>query len=280
MYSEPEIDTATRMRDAHTAAASALAVALDGEREAWGWRGRTLGRPVTSVSGNAWLRLVCAPVEKAGGKIWDGPQEAERFMPPAVPRPHLQAWHTWTDGGNGYLAELYDRITDPTITTDGPLLRSAPAVGDTWWESLGTTLTAVAAVPTDRVAMRQEYLDRAMPHYLGDGFDTTVPAWSTAHGDLHWANLTQPTLTVLDWEGWGVAPTGYDAAVLHAYSLLVPETAAEIRHHLGHILDTPAGRFAELVVATELLQGIERGDHTELEGPLRARISHLIELRG
>ncbi|WP_405016469.1 hypothetical protein OHV05_04640 [Kitasatospora sp. NBC_00070] len=172
MYSEPEIDTAMRMRSAHHTAASTLAVAPDGEREAWGWRGRTLGRPVTGVRGNAWLRLVCAPVEKAGGKIWDGPQEAERSMPPAVPRPHLRAWHTWTEGGNGYLAELY------------------------------------------------------------------------------------------------------------AYSLLVPETAAEIRHHLGHILDTPAGRFAELVVATELLQGIERGDHTELEGPLRSRIGHLIELRG
>ena len=147
---------------------------------------------------------------------------------------------------------------------------------DVWWTRLSTALDGVASVPTCRVAVRQEYLDRAMPHYLGVPLDTTPPAWRTAHGDLHWANLTGPRLTVLDWEGWGLAPAGYDAALLHAYSLLVPETAAEVRHRLGHVLGTPAGRFAELVVITELLQSVDRGDHLELERALRARLTRLL----
>ncbi|MYT25561.1 hypothetical protein GTW69_35740 [Streptomyces sp. SID7760] len=29
---------------------------------------------------------------------------------------------------------------------------------------------------------------------------------TTGHADLHWANLTAPTLIVLDWEGWGRMP--------------------------------------------------------------------------
>ncbi|MFJ2867117.1 hypothetical protein [Kitasatospora sp. NPDC087314] len=148
---------------------------------------------------------------------------------------------------------------------------------DAWWDSLADALGAIAIVPSSRVAVRQEYLDRAMPQFLGFPVDTTVPVWTTAHGDLHWANLTGPTLSVLDWEGWGTAPAGYDAALLHAYSLLVPTTAAEIRLRLGHILDSPSGCFAELVVITELLQTTTRGENLDLEAPLRSRLRHLID---
>ncbi|MFD0402227.1 hypothetical protein ACFV84_26805 [Kitasatospora sp. NPDC059811] len=194
-------------------------------------------------------------------------------MPPAVPRPRLRERRTWTEGEHGYLAELYDKITASTIATHEPILRETPDLDHTWWDGLSTALDAIAAVPSDRVAVRQEYLDRAMPQYLGIPIDTRVPAWTTAHGDLHWANLTGPTLTVLDWEGWGVAPAGYDAALLYSYSVLVPDTAAQVRHRLAHILDTPAGQFAELVVITELLQTITRGDNLDLEEPLRRRLS-------
>ncbi|MDH6124487.1 hypothetical protein [Kitasatospora sp. GP82] len=277
MYSEPEPDTAKRMRETHTAAAAALHATPIGSREAWGWRGRTLGRPVSTPLGEGWLRLVSAPADKAGGKLWEGPQEAERVMPPAVPRPRLRERRAWTEGEYGYLAELYDKVAT-TITTHEPILRAALDLDDTWWESLSGALDAIATVPSSRVAIRQEYLDRAMPEYLGIPVDTTVPAWTTAHGDLHWANLTSPKLTVLDWEGWGIAPAGYDAALLHAYSLLVPETAADVRRRLDHILNTPTGRFAELVVITELLQTTTRGDNLELEEPLRHRLGHLLQL--
>lgn len=276
MYSEPEPATATRMRYMHATAANALRATPTGSREAWGWRGRTLSRSVATSAGEGWLRLVSAPSEKSGGKLWEGPQEAEGAMPPAVPRPRLRDRRVWTEGDYGYLAELYDMVTDPTVTSTEPVLRQAPDLNEVWWQGLSGALTAIAGVCTSRVAVRQEYLDRAMPQFLGVDIDTTVPAWSTAHGDLHWANLTNPTLTLLDWEGWGLAPAGYDAAILHAYSLLVPETAREVRQRLGHVLDTPSGRFAELVVITELLQTITRGDNLELEGPLRSRLDTLL----
>ncbi|MFJ1796943.1 hypothetical protein [Kitasatospora griseola] len=259
----------------HATAAAALNATPTGSREAWGWRGRTLSRPVTTSSGEGWLRLVSAPADKACGKLWEGPQEAEQLMPAAVPRPRLRERRTWTDGEHGYLAELYDKITASTITTHEPILREAPYLDNAWWDELSTALDTIAIVPSDRVTVRQEYLDRAMPQYLGIPIDTKVPAWTTAHGDLHWANLTNPGPTLLDWEGWGRAPAGYDAALLHAYSLLVPETAAQIRQHLGHILSTSTGRFAELVVITELLQTTTRGDNLDLEGPLRARLARL-----
>ncbi|MFF4814519.1 hypothetical protein ACFY2K_08010 [Kitasatospora sp. NPDC001309] len=263
------------MRDMLSAAATMLNVAAADSGETWGWQGRTLSGPVTSATGNAWLRLVEAPESKAGGKLWEGPLEAERTMPSAVPRPRLRERRTWTDGGYGYLAELYDRVDAPVIAPYGPVLREAPDLGSGWWEELGAAVGSITAVSTDRVAVRQQYLDRAMPQFLGFPVDTRVPAWSTAHGDLHWANLTAPKLTILDWEGWGIAPAGYDVALLYSYSLLVPATAAEIRQRFSHLLDSRCGHFAQLVVITELLQSNTRGDNLELEAPLRKQLEGL-----
>ncbi|GAA1987306.1 hypothetical protein GCM10009738_79020 [Kitasatospora viridis] len=84
-------------------------------------------------------------------------------------------------------------------------------------------------------------------------------------------------LVLLDWEGWGMPPVGFDAAMLHSYSLLVPEVAAQVRHHLGHVLETPAGRFSELAVITMLLQSAERGDHLDRATPLRERAALLLD---
>ncbi|MFI5530349.1 hypothetical protein ACIA8O_17595 [Kitasatospora sp. NPDC051853] len=202
---------------------------------------------------------------------------AELSMLPDVPRPRLRRRLTWADGDHGYLAELYEPVLNRTVTVDGPVLRNEPALDEAWWQALVGALDSVASVWTSRVAVRQEYLDRAMPEFLGVPVDTKVPAWSTAHGDLHWANLTAPILSVLDWEGWGVAPAGFDAAMLHTYSLLVPKVAAQVRRHLGHVLDTPVGRFSELAVITMLLQTVQRGDNLDLEKPLRERASYLLD---
>ncbi|WP_042424545.1 hypothetical protein [Streptacidiphilus anmyonensis] len=277
MYSEPDPATAQRMRKAHANAARTFRARVLGEGESWGWRGRTLSRRVTTEDGERWLRLVSAPADKAGGKLWEGPTEAELAMPASVPRPRLRASSAWTDDKDAYLAELYDVVADTTITTDSPVLRSAPRLSGEWWVGLMIALGAVRDVHTARVALRQEYLERAMPEYLGfmPGQDGVV--WAAAHGDLHWANLTAPGLHILDWEGWGMAPAGYDAAMLHTYSLLVPDVAADVRHHLSDQLDTPSGRFAELAVITQLLQTNRRGDNLDLAEPLRARLAILRE---
>ncbi|MCD9142936.1 hypothetical protein [Streptomyces albireticuli] len=115
---------------------------------------------------------------------------------------------------------------------------------------------------------RQEYIRRALPEFLG------VPApdaitWTTAHGDLHWANLTAPGLRILDWEAWGRAPHGYDQATLYAYSLLQPATAARVRAAFPE-LDAPHTWTGQAVIAAELLQTLTRGDNHDLAGPLRA----------
>jgi hypothetical protein len=54
---------------------------------------------------------------------------------------------------------------------------------------------------------------------------------------VDWAHVTSGACVLLawegllDWEGWGqgaTGPAGLDAAMLHAYSLLVPEIAHRV----------------------------------------------------
>ncbi|MFG2679472.1 hypothetical protein [Streptomyces sp. NPDC048392] len=213
-------------------------------------------------------------MDKANGKLWTGPQDAQRMVPGHVPRPRLRLVHQWAERDDAYKAELYDRVAGDIVSSTPALVTAVPSLPAVWWRALRTALACLSTVPTDRTAVRQVYLDRAMPKYLAflDGpVSTTPPAWSTAHGDLHWANLAGPGLGILDWEGWGTAPVGYDAALLHAYSLGVPEAAERVRRELATILDSEGGRFAELVVVTELLQSTERGDNAELVPALRQR---------
>ncbi|MFE1927498.1 hypothetical protein ACFW91_33700 [Streptomyces asoensis] len=94
-----------------------------------------------------------------------------------------------------------------------------------------------------------------------------VTCWTAAHSDLHWANVTVP-LSILDWEGWGRAPEGFDAATLYAYSLLQPNTAARVRDAFP-VLGSPAGVAAEATVCAQLLQTVSRGDNLTLEDRLR-----------
>jgi hypothetical protein len=110
-------------------------------------------------------------------------------------------------------------------------------------------------------------MKRAIPEFVGMP-TPTVTCWTTAHGDLHWANLTEP-LRLLDWEGWGLAPQGFDAAMLYAYSLLQPDTAARVRD-IFPVLESPAGLAAEATVCAQLLQTVRRGDNLALAAPLRA----------
>ncbi|MET9365827.1 hypothetical protein ABZX93_33630 [Streptomyces sp. NPDC006632] len=253
------------MAEAHQHAAEALGVVARGP-QAWGWQGRTLGRQtIHPEHGTCWLRLLSAPTEKAGGKLWEG-TELAALMFPAVRKPQLLGVHDWTDTVHGYRAELTQFIEEPVLSTD-PVLRQEIELSTTWFTAVRETLTTVAAARTDRLAVRQEWIDRAVPQFTGRPAPR-VEFWECAHGDFHAANITTGA-TTLDWEGWGMAPRGYDAALLVAYSQLAPHTAARMRYEFRDLLDTFAGRTATLVVCADLLQSASRGDHPDLTVKLR-----------
>ncbi|MBC9730555.1 hypothetical protein [Streptomyces sp. TRM68367] len=203
MYSPPpDPDTEQRMRAHHAHTAEVLDVQVEPGAEFWGWSGRTLGAPVRTAAGApAWLRLVSAPEDKASGKLWDGALDAQHaFGDLDGHRPALLAVHDAVDDTTAYRAELSARVDQPVLSDD-PILQHDLQLPDSWWTGLAGTLEKVAAVSTDRVAVRQQYMDRAIPEFVGIPAPA-APSWTTAHSDLHWANIASPLL-LLDWEGWG-----------------------------------------------------------------------------
>ncbi|WP_344589748.1 phosphotransferase [Actinomadura vinacea] len=212
------------------------------------------------------------PQNKRGGKLWFGTELAATVLPPHVPRPALLKVTDWATDEYAYRAELTTYVTTPTCSNTPDLPRRAEAPTP-WWSQLRGALDAVMAtpVPTRREpVISQAYVNRAIPAFLGARhIDTTVRRWTLAHGDLQWANLTAPELTILDWEGFGPAPFGFDAANLHAYALPVPDVARQVRCTFSDILGTPDGWLAELVVGASVLQAADRD-------PVHARLAPLV----
>ncbi|MFD7787691.1 hypothetical protein ACFV4Q_32060 [Streptomyces nojiriensis] len=209
-----------RMLAAQRHAADQFGLRATGSR-VWGFRGRTL----SDATGPHWLRVVCAEAGTEGGieggTLWNGPSTS-RTLPVSVsvPRPDLFRIRDWTTEGYAYRAELYALAPDPMVSPR-PVLDEDPGLPETWWKEMLAALDALANVPppTDREAVREEYLRRVIPEFTGHQVDDVT--WITAHGDLHYGNVTRGP-HILDSEGWGRAPYGYDAATLHVYALLAP----------------------------------------------------------
>ncbi|MGH3926043.1 MAG: hypothetical protein ACRDTT_24820, partial [Pseudonocardiaceae bacterium] len=99
--------------------------------------------------------------------------------------------------------------------------------------------------------------------------------WTTAHADLHWANLRGPELYILDWESWRPAPAGYDVATLYCNSLLHPPTARRLR--AMPIFKTRSGQLALLFAICRYLWIVGEGsDVDQLAGPLQWEANEIL----
>lgn len=167
MYSPPLSDTeAQRMITVQASAAQALGVYLDGPH-VWGWAGRTLGqRALHPQRGACWLRVLSAPVDKANGKLREGTSQAAEVIPDSVRRPQLLAVRDHTADGLAFRAELTEFIPAPVLSPD-PVLRHEPSITTSFLEQLRRDLQTVAQTRTDRVAVRQEWIDRRVPELTG-----------------------------------------------------------------------------------------------------------------
>ncbi|UGQ14419.1 hypothetical protein LO772_12995 [Yinghuangia sp. ASG 101] len=262
---------AVGMLDALDQAADVLGVTAEGAVR-WAAAGHVVGRRVRCGRGTAWLAVRAVPLGEAGGILWHGNATAEKaFGDLAGVRPALLNLYDRTDGGTAYRAELTACPDEPRCSpTPAPSPDLAPA--DRWWATLRRTVETVARAATDRVAVDRQAVD-AVPRVLG------LPAphierFAPAHADLHWANLTAHGPHILGWEGWGLAPEGYDAATLHACSLVNPGLAARVRVEFP-VLDTESGRAAEVVAVARLIAAVAPDTDPALSDALRARAREL-----
>lgn len=223
--------------------------------------GNVIGGPVTHRGATVWLRV--APFIESAMDVepWTGTRAAGSLS--GICKPALLDATEWTHPDPvpvPVCAELMTYVTDPPAVPGDQYLSEPVDLSPAWLAGLRSSLDALAGQPTDRQiwAHRPEryghLLHAVYGHPLPDGI---APRWgSTEHLDLHWGNLTVPTLTILDWEHWGVGVAGYGAARLYCTALAVPEVAARIHTLFADLLDSPSGRYAQLVAAADILVNV------------------------
>lgn len=260
------------MREALRAAAGTYAAEITGE-PMFGWCDRSIAAPVVLGRSARWLRVVREHLAWAHGDTWTGNVDAELS---GVWKPRVLSHFDYEEPPNRLRVELMTRAPGATCSST-PELRAPVDLPAGWLPKLRDSLDSLAATPSTRTCVTQDDVTRRLSVFWGERIDPTATLWTTTHGDLHWANLMCPEPYILDWELWGTAPAGYDAATLYCHSLLVPEIAAQVRTAFADLLDTPAGHRAQLYAIARMLLHSEHGDYPDLTTPLHRladRLTH------
>lgn len=220
-----------------------------------------VGSAVTFRDQRAWLRVSPFLEHEMSRKAWRGTVEAAAI--PGVRKPsllHRIEWHADGPDPVPVSAEVLTLVTDP-IASRERFLRAAPDLPSDWFCDLSASLAALRAYPTARrfpVHDAEEYGYLLSATYRRPVPVGCVPAFGTEHIDLNWENITAPRFRILDMEHWCVAVTGYGAAYLYLTALEVPAVAARVREALADVLDTPSGRYAQLVAAALIIRNLTR----------------------
>jgi hypothetical protein len=217
---------------------------------------------------DTWVRMEARPCSQLTGQ-GSGVADAA-CLPAVVARPEWYQGLSWKAREQGVLwrADETELVTVPPIKPGG-VLSADPELPQAWWATLGGSLGALAMQATTRVAtphtvpISQERMTSTIERVFPGRAETTVTEWATAHADLAWANLTAPECWLLDWEDWGVAPRGWDAATLWGNSLAVPALADRIQREYQADLGSRSGLVSQLFFCAEL---IAAGD--DYAGPL------------
>ncbi|GAA1580330.1 hypothetical protein [Kribbella karoonensis] len=226
----------------------------------------SVGAKVDMTGELAWLRVVYADPDWGVGNYLDGNVTANQFD---VPRPRAMCSHQYDDHGRTLRGELLTYVRDQPVA-DEMVLVADPMLPAPWYDQLRAALDLLAAYPTPRSGLDPDDLDHGIQAFFGVEISTTSVPWRTAHCDLHWGNVTAPGLYLLDWEIWGRAPDGYDAATLYCSSLAVPEVNRRVHGTLLHLLETPGGRVSTLAAAVRFLRLVDEGEHSALAPLLHA----------
>lgn len=240
-------------------AAIALRVTFAGEPR-FGWRDRSVGVSVVDddYRDAGWLRLVAEAADRDVTRFWDGNATASAARC-AMRTPRV--WRSWSfdESATRYHADVMDYV-DEAVCSASAALVGMPALSETWWAWLPGVLSALELAETGRYAVDfDQFADRVRiwDKYL----PVTVERWVPAHGDLHWGQLTTASCWWLDWEGWGLAPEGFDVASLYLHSLAVPQMAEQIRLRYAKQLDSRDGMFSQLYLANRMLARGDCDDH-------------------
>lgn len=223
---------------------------------------------------STWVRVERRQQWRIKSAAWIGLEAAATIQD--VPKPAWYQSTTWADPTRDQVwrADELEFITSPSVKAAGGLTAAA-ALPESWWRDLRDSLATLGAYETERVGMAQAHLTKRIGQVFED-VDTTVNEWRTAHTDLQWSNVTMDG-HILDWEDWGTAPRGHDAATLWQVSLPDPALRTRVEREFAADLETRSGKLSQLLKCANAIRiAGNRGTTTPLLEPAKAAADILL----
>lgn len=204
-----------------------------------------------------WVRIERRGLNKIGPQGWNGTECAARLEGIAQP-----TWHgcvVWRDATEPVMWRADETEMLPSQPIGTAVLSEDPKLSDGWWQGFNASLDTLAAHSTwrfatpDTVTVTQTLVTESIRGAFAGDFGTSVERWVPAHADLNWANMTAPEFSLFDWEDWGNAPQGLDAASLWGSSLAVPALADRVWHERRRDFASRDGKLMTLFVCSKIL---------------------------
>ncbi|MEV3856998.1 hypothetical protein AB0J38_22040 [Streptomyces sp. NPDC050095] len=232
----------------------------------------------------SWVRVERRSLRRIAAQGGNGPESAAVLSGVAMPR-----WDravTWRDADEPVLwrADETELVNDPPV---GPaaLVIEAPRLPEAWWEGLNASLDALAVQYTPRRAtpdtesITQDLVEAVIRPVFPEVVDLTVDEWACAHADLTWANVIGPRFCIIDWEDWGMAPRGLDAATLWGNALAVPALADRVWAERRPDLESRTGRLMALFFCAKVVGPYAHDADPRLEPARKAAAGLVAGLR-
>ncbi|QQC90588.1 hypothetical protein [Streptomyces alfalfae] len=206
---------------------------------------------------DTWVRIERRHLSKINDQGWNGTECAARLK--GVSQPVWQGCVVWRDADEAAMWRADETELLPGDPVGTAVLSEDPKLPDEWWRAFNSSLDALAAQNTSRVAtpdtesITQTLVTETVHSAFPGSLDTTVEQWGPAHADLNWANMSAPTFCLFDWEDWGNAPRGLDSASLWVSSLAVPNLADRVRRERHADFASRDGKLMTLFVCSKIL---------------------------
>jgi hypothetical protein len=221
-----------------------------------GFRRRSLGVQAVGADGAvSWVKI-SALRGVATHRLREAELAAARIE--GVSKPALKSKRAWSEGDRHWLALQMAMAPSPPVEPALFAGAAAARIEAPWIASLKQAVDAVGRLKPDRSSITANEIRDLIRGRFGQ-VRCEVDEWRCAHGDLHWSNVTHPQIVLLDWEQWGLAPRGYDAAHLVVFSCTVPDLVRKLEDAFAADLDTASGRIAWLAILARRLTELDLG---------------------
>lgn len=128
-------------------------------------------------------------------------------------------------------------------------------VDDRMIDRLRDVVDAIQSTPADSLFQPPDTISQWLSETFGPGtYSAAAAEWTSAHCDFHWGNILAEGAGVVDWDMFGLAPKGFDAASIVLFSASDKRLFERLYPAFRTVLATDSGRVATVFAAARILR--------------------------